>query len=130
MATLLLRHHADSAAEARRALCTDLAHAQVGEEQIFDTLLVTAELIGNAVTHANAMPDGNLRVTWDLREGRARIEVEDGGSPTVPEVRAVGPYESAGRGLTIIESIADSWGYESADGCRVVWAELRLTPAR
>lgn len=126
MGAVLVRDGAVGVREARRALSADLMDAETSQEQVFDVLLVAAELIGNAVSHARPMPDGAVRVHWDLRDSRARIEVHDGGGTTVPTVRAADPTQPDGRGLAIVEAIADSWGYESREGCCVVWAELIL----
>ena len=126
MEAVLLRAGAGGVREARRALSADLVDADISEEQVFDVVLVAAELIGNAMSHARPMPDGAVRVQWDLRDRRARIEVHDGGGPTVPTLRPADSAQPDGRGLAIVAALADSWGYERREGCCVVWAELIL----
>jgi two-component sensor histidine kinase len=103
-----------------------LASAQIRQDRIHDTVLIAGELIGNALMHARPMSDGNVRITWGVGGGRARIEVQDGGSASIPAPRCADPAQPDGRGLAIVAAIADGWGYEMRDGCCVVWAELRV----
>ncbi len=124
MGRLLLPHDASSSATARRAISADLSSARVCEERIFDAVLVAAELLGNAVAHAQPLDDGAVRITWAVQDGRARIEVHDGGAATRPHLRAAGPSDSDGRGLAIVAALADGWGYDASDGRCVVWAEF------
>ncbi|MBO0747381.1 MAG: ATP-binding protein [Acidimicrobiaceae bacterium] len=88
--------------------------------------LVVSELVANAVVHAHTGPQ--LRVGWDGRT--VDVEVEDDG-PGRPVLRAPGPLTASGRGLALVDRIADAWGVASppesdADHPKVVWARIRL----
>lgn len=95
-----------------------------------DAVLLVSELTTNAVRHAGG---GHvlcgLMLTGDGR--RLRIELHDEGSTPVrrPEHPA-GPGGESGRGLFLVQQLADSWG--SARSTRaegnVVWAELAAHP--
>lgn len=93
-----------------------------------DTIaLVVTELVSNVVRHART--DCVLRI--DLRRGVARIEVTDD-APGQVVVRAPGPAELAGRGLQIVQSLADEWGV-TTDGSshgKTVWATITWPDAR
>jgi len=90
------------------------------EDWNYDVQLLCSELVGNAVRH------GGQRVALALALGRAQLTVEvSDGSCVVPERREVAGQES-GRGLTIIDVLADRWGVRSyADG-KTVWATMTV----
>lgn len=88
--------------------------------------LVVSELVANAVVHAHAGP--RLRVGWDGRT--VDVEVEDDG-PGRPVLRAPDPLTPSGRGLALVDRIADDWGVagppdSETDQGKVVWARIRL----
>ncbi|MEV7180075.1 ATP-binding protein [Kitasatospora sp. NPDC093679] len=102
-----------------------LAHWRPGTEAaaVDDVLLVAAELITNAVDHA----DGPVAVElWlAVRGGRLRIDVTDT-SPAEPRILAVEPGEPHHRGLRIVDHIAHAWGHRPEGVGKTVWAELHL----
>ncbi|WP_260215792.1 ATP-binding protein [Streptomyces gossypii] len=57
--------------------------------------------------------------------GRLRLEVSDAGEGK-PEVRRPGEDETCGRGLLLVEALADHWGVRQRVGGigKTVWAEL------
>ena len=86
-------------------------------------LLVATELASNAVRHA----DGQFIVRFERTSSFVRIEVEDSGSGT-PEARDPGPHATDGRGLQIVNILADAWGARPLQGNtgKVVWAIVNL----
>jgi hypothetical protein len=44
----------------------------------------------------------------------------------MPRRRRAGDDEEAGRGLQLVASLADRWGFRATDQGKVVWAELDL----
>jgi signal transduction histidine kinase len=88
--------------------------------------LVVTELVTNAVIHGRARPV--LRVAWD--GAVVRIEVEDDG-PGLPTLRPMSATTTSGRGLALVDQIADTWGIVEAepDGPgrrKTVWATITL----
>jgi len=79
------------------------------------------EVVTNAVLHAGTP----LRVVLerDAASGRLRCEVTDGSSVR-PRVRRHSAEATTGRGLQLLESVATSWGVQSAGGGKTVWFEL------
>jgi anti-sigma regulatory factor (Ser/Thr protein kinase) len=122
-------HHARGARLARHRLATELA-GEVPPTLLADVVAVTAELVGNSVRHAEPLPGGVVRVAWRLRRTARsgadiiEIRVTDGGSPTSPQMRHVGPDAVDGRGLTIVAALADRWGVDRDGLGQSVWAEL------
>jgi anti-sigma regulatory factor (Ser/Thr protein kinase) len=95
-----------------------------------DAVLLVSELTTNAVLHAGG---GHVLCGLMLtgHERRLRIELHDEGStPVGRAARHVGLGKERGRGLFLVQQLADSWG--SARSTRtegnVVWAELAAHP--
>jgi anti-sigma regulatory factor (Ser/Thr protein kinase) len=86
--------------------------------------LMVTELAANAVRHAAS----HFTVDVDRGSTEIRVEVSDIG-PGRPEVRSPAPTEPSGRGLRIVEALADAWGVVPAPGAAVgktVWFTIAL----
>ena len=88
--------------------------------------LLTGELVSNAVVHGPA--DGLVHVRVSIGPGFVRVGVSDDGSgrPTVTHPEPTAP---SGRGLALVEALAESWGTTArADGHpgKTVWFELDI----
>jgi anti-sigma regulatory factor (Ser/Thr protein kinase) len=81
--------------------------------------LMTSELTANCVRHAGT--DFELAIDLD---GAIRIEVHDSGPG---EPRLVSPPRTAvtGRGLLIVDKLADEWGVTPLRDGKAVWFTLR-----
>lgn len=91
------------------------------EDHVDDVALLTSELATNAVLHGQRP----IAVTVDAGETRLRVEVKDA-APALPVELDIDPETEHGRGLAIVEAVADEWGAERVHGNgKVVWAELR-----
>jgi serine/threonine-protein kinase RsbW len=88
-----------------------------------DILLCVSELATNALLHG--VPPGRGFQLVLLLDGSLRVEVHDsgGGHPCVPEA---GATEESGRGLLMVEAVADKWGVGDRDPGKVVWCEFGL----
>ncbi|KMS82436.1 MULTISPECIES: SpoIIE family protein phosphatase [Streptomyces] len=86
--------------------------------------LVAGELITNALMHTEGSAIVTLRALDD-GDRRLRIEVEDGSS-ALPRRRDAGEIGVSGRGLVLVERLADSWGVEARGGGKAVWCEFRV----
>ncbi|MYS22749.1 ATP-binding protein [Streptomyces sp. SID4948] len=93
--------------------------------------LLATELLTNALQHTG----GGAVLTATLTPGpghRLRVEVHDSltrrpGPPApgaVARALASGEHGTSGRGLILVEALADSWGAQARDGGKVVWFEL------
>lgn len=82
-----------------------------------DAVLLTSEVVTNAIVHAGT----DLIVSVRLDGARARVAVRDDDA-TVPSKRQ--PSLDGGRGLSLVEALAGSWGtFRFGDG-KAVWFEL------
>jgi anti-sigma regulatory factor (Ser/Thr protein kinase) len=124
---VVVPHHATGARLARHRLADELADL-VPPILLADLVAVLAELVGNAVRHADPLPGGVVRVAWRLRwttEGQhVQLRVTDGGSASGPLMRAASPDAADGRGLHIVSGLASRWGVERDGLGQSVWAEF------
>ncbi|MFF9765877.1 SpoIIE family protein phosphatase [Streptomyces sp. NPDC014636] len=86
--------------------------------------LAADELITNVLMHTEGSAIVTLRA-MEAAEHRLRIEVEDCSS-ALPRRRDAGEDGVSGRGLLLVERLADSWGVEARGGGKAVWCEFRL----
>ncbi len=114
-----------SAREVRHRVRAELAAARVPVDLVDDVELVLAELVSNAVRHAQPGPDGGLVVGWRAEQSAVEVYVSDGGSPLSVTVRPEWPMAVGGRGLHLVSGLARAWGIvERRDGGRTVWASV------
>jgi anti-sigma regulatory factor (Ser/Thr protein kinase) len=85
--------------------------------------LTISELVTNALLHTPA-DAGPIGLTLRVEPGILTVEVRSGGEPFVPDVLDTSET-TGGRGLRIVEHLADRWGIRAEDGT-CVWAEFAL----
>lgn len=106
-----------------------------------DIAVVVSELLTNALRHTaperadSAGTDAPLRTTpirlGLMQPGRAVICAVADPSRRVPQPREPGLLAESGRGLQVIEALADRWGYTPPSHLgKVVWAMFRLPGIR
>jgi two-component sensor histidine kinase len=86
--------------------------------------LVFTELVSNAVRHGGGLCEAQLSNTGD----HLRLIAADN-DPRSPALRARRGNQPNGRGMHLIQAIADAWGvqrHHTEIGKRV-WADLRIT---
>jgi len=84
--------------------------------------LLVSELVGNAVRHTGARTFG-LRMR--RRRGWIRVEVRDP-SRALPCLMPVRDLDISGRGLFLVDSLADRWGVDLQARGKTTWFELRV----
>ncbi|MEV7284858.1 SpoIIE family protein phosphatase [Streptomyces sp. NPDC093252] len=89
-----------------------------------DVELVADELITNALMHTEGAAIVTLRVLGGA-ERRLRVEVEDTSS-ALPRRREAGTSGVSGRGLMLVDLMADVWGVEARGGGKCVWCEFAV----
>ncbi|MFI8880071.1 ATP-binding protein [Streptomyces sp. NPDC055243] len=95
-----------------------------------DTVLLVSELATNAVCHGHVQEREFEVAVTVLADGDCFIEVSDE-NPTRPELREVGPWEENGRGLRLLDGLAEAWGvWQRGRHGKTVWALVRGRDAR
>ncbi|MBT2448328.1 serine/threonine-protein phosphatase [Streptomyces sp. ISL-43] len=84
--------------------------------------LAADELMTNALVHTDGVGHISMRLT---AEGRIRIEVEDTSS-ALPQRREADDWAVSGRGLMLVDRLADAWGVEPRGGGKCVWCEFAV----
>jgi anti-sigma regulatory factor (Ser/Thr protein kinase) len=91
-----------------------------------DALLVTSELVSNAVLHAGCNPNDRIELVAELVPEAVRNTVVDvGRSDRAPRVGNSADIGLGGLGLRLVEKIARRWGTDRNHLVRV-WAELAV----
>lgn len=109
--------------EVRHALRELLSHWRERESAEVAELL-TSELVTNALVHT----EHGAVVKATVADSRLRVEVRDfvdaPPTPNEPDV----DDGTHGRGLVLVEGLADSWGVRSQGLGKMVWFELNGEP--
>ncbi|MFH8452318.1 ATP-binding protein [Streptomyces fungicidicus] len=89
---------------------------------------VIAELAANAATHGR-LPGRSFRLTLHVVGTTLRVEVTDTRGDRLPAPQVPDEAAESGRGLLLVEALADRWGVtEGRFPRKTVWAELGFTP--
>ncbi|MFJ4832286.1 ATP-binding protein [Streptomyces sp. NPDC088747] len=87
---------------------------------------IVAELAANAATHGR-IPGRDFRLTLYVVGDTLRIELTDTRGDRLPRLNRPEPQADSGRGLLIVDALADRWGVTSALPPRkTVWAEVTV----
>jgi anti-sigma regulatory factor (Ser/Thr protein kinase) len=90
-------------------------------------VLLTSELVTNAVVHSNSRgDDGTVALMVIEMPDGLRVEVADGGSDlSIPVVKS-DVFVPDGHGLLLVQKLADQWGYVRDEVGTTVWFWLSL----
>ncbi|MCN9242131.1 SpoIIE family protein phosphatase [Streptomyces sp. RY43-2] len=112
-------------AEARQML-RELLHDWSGADQIDSAVLLTSEMLANVLVHtdSDALLVAEVSGAADRFGGRRmRVAVTDS-SDDLPHRRHPGELASSGRGLVLVEMLADAWGVDPRGEGKTIWFEL------
>ncbi|MDX3119041.1 ATP-binding protein [Streptomyces scabiei] len=105
--------------EARRALRELLeGWGKPGRSETAE--LLTSELVTNALVHT----DDDAVLTATVSSSGLRVEVRDSVARRPRPSAPTADEGTHGRGLVLVESLADTWGVRAQGGGKVVWFEL------
>lgn len=121
---ILLPHDPTSVGLARHRLGAELVGAGVLRAVVDDAVLIASELLSNALRHARPLPSGDVRMSWRICDDGVEVSVSDGGAATEPRVSHTSLSALGGRGLSIVDRLAERWGVRHEDGVTIVWAVL------
>jgi anti-sigma regulatory factor (Ser/Thr protein kinase) len=115
----------DQVSRAREFVRQVLGPVPVADEAV----LLVSELCTNALLHTGSGAGGSFEVAVYRRSFWLRVEVRDDGSGQLPVARQ--PADSLvedGRGLGLVELVAERWGHSGDRRGRSVFFELRWKP--
>ncbi|MEU8571538.1 ATP-binding protein [Streptomyces pathocidini] len=124
----LRRADLTAVADVRATLRERLRRRAWGERELADIAeLLTSELVTNALVHTGR--DAEVTATLE-RSGpsRLRVEVRDYVEHR-PVQRNADGEATGGRGLMLVQSLADAWGVRAVGAGKIVWFELGGGPA-
>jgi anti-sigma regulatory factor (Ser/Thr protein kinase) len=111
---------------AARQTVRELLHDWDDQEQVDAAVLMVSEMVTNVLVHT----DGNALLIAEVAcidedDGprRMRVQVADA-SDELPHKRSPGELASSGRGLVLMEMLADSWGVDPKGEGKSIWFEL------
>jgi anti-sigma regulatory factor (Ser/Thr protein kinase) len=111
-----------AAAEARRRVRAAIASWQVPVDQDA-ALLLTSELVTNAVRHEAGQGAQAVMLVISCSRGRLRVDVHDT-SRSLPAVADVPADAETGRGLLLVETLSDEWGFYRTPAGKAVYFTL------
>ncbi|KUM83376.1 MULTISPECIES: ATP-binding protein [Streptomyces] len=111
---------------ARRWARSRLAGSGIGiDEPLAETLiLLVSELVTNAVVHTGRPAVLRLSLPGvEVESATVRLEVADR-SGRAPVPRCVDGDATGGRGLALVDGLADRWGWSPEGAGKSIWCEL------
>jgi anti-sigma regulatory factor (Ser/Thr protein kinase) len=112
--------------EVRARLAQTLAEAKIEQSRRSDALLLVSELVTNAIVHGSQQGD-ELELVWRLEHDRLAVAVLDSARrPAVPTALSPNEERSDGRGLRLVDQLAERWGERIVGGRREVSFQLQL----
>ncbi|MGW1956102.1 SpoIIE family protein phosphatase [Streptomyces sp. NPDC001920] len=110
-----------SAVSAGRSFAVETLTAWGCAHKAEDVRLLVSEVLTNAVQHAEGPVVLHLRRTAT----ELAVEVSDL-SPHLPQPRLADQDEESGRGLILVDTLADNWGVRPDERGKTTWFALRL----
>jgi anti-anti-sigma factor len=119
----------DTAPGQARAEVRKATDGRLSEPERELAVLITSELVTNAVKHPEHRDGGSIGLAIDSDEERIRVEVSDSGQGFKPGELKQDASAEGGRGLVIVDRGATNWGTRTSDRF-CVWFELVRERAR
>jgi serine/threonine-protein kinase RsbW len=121
---LQLQHDRRHVTYARRWVLRQAADVGVQGQARATVELLTSELVANALEHG---PEGGIiTVHTSTRDSAFEVAVSDEGTDS-PLVRRPPPTADGGRGMMLVDMLADTWGVRALEGGgKSVWFTVRI----
>ncbi|MEU4264776.1 ATP-binding SpoIIE family protein phosphatase [Streptomyces argenteolus] len=108
---------------ASRQQLRELLHDWADGEQVDAAVLMVSEMATNVLVHTDGDALLVAEVSGERGERRLRVVVGDS-SDELPHKRCPGEMASSGRGLVLMEMLADAWGVDPQGEGKSIWFEL------
>ncbi|WP_344069124.1 SpoIIE family protein phosphatase [Streptomyces crystallinus] len=106
-----------------RGQLRELLHDWADDEQVDAAVLMVSEMVTNVLVHTDGDALLVAEATGEPGTRRLRVEVADA-SDDLPHKRRPGEMASSGRGLVLMEMLADRWGVDPRGEGKSIWFEL------
>lgn len=106
-------------ADMRASTAAVLRRAGLPRWLIGNVVLAVSELVTNAIEHGR----GGVKLTIHIAEDIVLVSVIDK-NPAPAVLKQAGPDDTSGRGLLLVQALADAWG----SGGQETWCEFRRSP--
>jgi anti-sigma regulatory factor (Ser/Thr protein kinase) len=113
-------------AEARRRVRDAIRSWQVPVD-LDAALLLVSELVTNAIRHEAGQEAQPVMLAIASSRGRLRVDVYDT-SRSLPAVAEVPADAETGRGLLLVETLSDEWGFYRTPAGKAVYFTLAFEP--
>lgn len=120
MKTFEFRLPAEPTAAAVARAILEAVGSDLPEPIVVDAKLLTTEVVTNAIRHARGTQAVIVRVR---RNNYVRVEVVDQGPMFDPQPQT-STRAGGGRGLMLVDAVANAWGVEPDEAGKKVWFEL------
>ncbi|MFF1447730.1 SpoIIE family protein phosphatase [Streptomyces sp. NPDC058274] len=107
----------------------ELLHDWASDDQVDSAVLMTSEMVTNVLVHTDADALLIAEMTGEGGDRRLRVVVTDA-SDDLPHKRHPGELASSGRGLVLMELLADAWGVDPQGQGKSIWFELYESSAK
>ncbi|TGB09555.1 SpoIIE family protein phosphatase [Streptomyces sp. MZ04] len=101
----------------------ELLHDWADPDQVDSAVLMVSETVTNVLVHTDGDALLVAEVMGEPGTRRLRAEVSDS-SDDLPHKRHPGELASSGRGLVLMELLADAWGVDPRGDGKSIWFEL------
>jgi anti-sigma regulatory factor (Ser/Thr protein kinase) len=119
---LRLTGGAHAPAVARAALDSSLPPGALDDAHVHTARLLVSEIVTNSVRHGGAGEEDWIGLDVAISPAALRVEVTDNGPGFAPAPVRPDPDDPGGRGLFLVQQMADRWGH--ADAGTRVWFEV------
>lgn len=96
----------------------------LSDEMLETVELLAGEVIANAVLYTDAPCDVCVR----RADERLRVEVTDTDA-SLPSLVEAAPDDESGRGLLLVNALADAWGTQPEPPGKTTWFEITMGPS-
>lgn len=107
-----------------RQVVREILGGKLDEDRLEDVILLTNELVTNAIRHGNLRPSERIRVIVEDGGAPYRIEVEQPGGGFDPSKRDRQPAVGTGLGLRFVAELSDRWAVDVEGETTRVWFEV------
>jgi anti-sigma regulatory factor (Ser/Thr protein kinase) len=120
-----LPNHPQSVGRARAWVRAILTADRCCEDTIDSARQIMSELATNGLIHGSMRRSDTITIVCEIDTDILTVGVIDYGSDQ-PVILDAAEDAEFGRGMALIEDMADDWGQEPCDGGKLVYARLKL----